>query len=116
MLQSDVKPCHLVSLPMSQLPQLLNKVTSKFGRLHIIDTLSHLRVLLLRFTHRSTGNLVGLHIYRSSKVSLNMLMLHYAFKYKYDDGWNVSASCPRYCTTVCTARYKWGQNKWFKID
>lgn len=37
-------------------------------------------------------------IYRSSKTALNMLMLHYASKYK-DAGWKVNASCPGHCST-----------------
>lgn len=44
------------------------------------------------------GNPVPLPIYRSSKAALNMLMLHYAFKYK-DDGWKINATCPGYCAT-----------------
>lgn len=41
---------------------------------------------------------VGLPIYRSSKAALNMIMLHYAFKYK-DAGWKVNAVCPGFCAT-----------------
>ncbi|KAM0471904.1 hypothetical protein ACHAPX_009039 [Trichoderma viride] len=41
---------------------------------------------------------VGLPIYRSSKAALNMIMLHYAFKYK-DAGWKVNAACPGFCAT-----------------
>jgi NAD(P)-dependent dehydrogenase (short-subunit alcohol dehydrogenase family) len=48
-------------------------------------------------THR-WGNPVGLPIYRSSKAALNMIMLHYAFKYR-DDGWKINASCPGHCAT-----------------
>lgn len=44
------------------------------------------------------GDPVGLPIYRSSKAALNMLMLHYACKYK-DAGWKVNAGCPGYCAT-----------------
>jgi NAD(P)-dependent dehydrogenase (short-subunit alcohol dehydrogenase family) len=44
------------------------------------------------------ANPVALPIYRSSKVALNMLMLHYALKYK-DDGWKINASCPGFCAT-----------------
>ncbi|KAK9482633.1 short-chain dehydrogenase/reductase [Lipomyces starkeyi] len=48
-------------------------------------------------THR-WGIPVDLPVYRSSKAALNMLMLHYAFKFK-DAGWKVNASCPGYCAT-----------------
>ena len=48
------------------------------------------------------GNPVVLPIYRSSKAALNMLMLHYAMKYK-DDRWKVNASCPGYCATNLNA-------------
>lgn len=41
---------------------------------------------------------VGLPIYRSSKAALNMIMLHYAFKYK-DAGWKINAACPGFCAT-----------------
>ncbi|KAM0450975.1 hypothetical protein ACHAO4_006368 [Trichoderma viride] len=41
---------------------------------------------------------VGLPIYRSSKAALNMIMLHYAFKYK-DAGWKINAACPGHCAT-----------------
>ena len=41
-------------------------------------------------------------IYRSSKAALNMLMLHYAFKYK-DNGWKINASCPGFCATNLNA-------------
>jgi NAD(P)-dependent dehydrogenase (short-subunit alcohol dehydrogenase family) len=44
------------------------------------------------------GNPVSLPVYRSSKAALNMLMLHYASKYK-DDGWKINASCPGFCAT-----------------
>ncbi|KAJ4860075.1 short chain dehydrogenase domain-containing protein [Trichoderma breve] len=48
-------------------------------------------------THRPESP-VPLPIYRSSKAALNMIMLHYALKYK-DAGWKVNATCPGYCAT-----------------
>jgi NAD(P)-dependent dehydrogenase (short-subunit alcohol dehydrogenase family) len=48
------------------------------------------------------GNPVALPIYRSSKAALNMLMLHYALKYK-DQGWKINANCPGYCATNLNA-------------
>lgn len=44
------------------------------------------------------GNPISLPIYRSSKAALNMIMLHYASKYK-DYGWKINAVCPGYCAT-----------------
>ncbi|KAL6822083.1 hypothetical protein J3E69DRAFT_368237 [Trichoderma sp. SZMC 28015] len=48
-------------------------------------------------THRPESP-IPLPIYRSSKAALNMIMLHYALKYK-DAGWKVNATCPGYCAT-----------------
>ncbi|KAL9470900.1 hypothetical protein ACSS6W_008841 [Trichoderma asperelloides] len=44
------------------------------------------------------GYPAGWPIYCSSKAALNMMMLHYAFKYK-DAGWKINATCPGYCAT-----------------
>ena len=37
-------------------------------------------------------------IYRSSKAALNMIMLHYALKFK-EAGWKVNSCCPGFCST-----------------
>jgi NAD(P)-dependent dehydrogenase (short-subunit alcohol dehydrogenase family) len=64
---------------------------------HIVFISSYLGSLTSRW-----GNSVDLPIYRSSKAALNMLMLHYASKYK-DDGWKINATCPGYCATNLNA-------------
>ncbi|TVY73596.1 Short-chain dehydrogenase/reductase ATR10 [Lachnellula suecica] len=57
------------------------------------------------FISSTTGSLANdsnfpafLPIYRSSKSALNMILVHYATKYK-AKGWKVNASCPGHCGT-----------------
>ena len=49
------------------------------------------------------NNPVFLPVYRSSKAALNMIMLHYAVKYKSSSKWKVNACCPGYCATNLNA-------------
>ncbi|KAK9491448.1 hypothetical protein V1508DRAFT_449932 [Lipomyces doorenjongii] len=55
-------------------------------------------VFMSSITGSLTHRPVDLPVYRSSNTALNMLMLHYAFKFK-DAGWKVNARCPGYCAT-----------------
>ncbi|RDW80336.1 hypothetical protein BP5796_05034 [Coleophoma crateriformis] len=57
--------------------------------------------ILGSLAYRSAAAIDGaaaLPIYRSSKAALNMIVLHYASKYK-DAGWKINACCPGYCAT-----------------